>query len=309
MRRLCLLGLVLALVASCTSSIGGSSQQAGTQPVLSPMSRATATAMLQVTATRTPFPSPTFPSPGVPGPTPTCESDRGRVERIAYPGVALQDEIPVRVYLPPCYDAVRQGYPTLYLLHGKPYNESHWDDLGADEVADAAIMEGAWPPFLIVMPLQPEPLFSSTDGGQGSYEVELLEGLVPFIDRTYHTNPLAEARALAGISRGGVWALEIALRNPDAFGGVAALSPALAVNHPREEFDPFRIVLLGGPHPNKIYLSAGETDWARPETERLSQTMTMAGIVHTLVISPGGHDSTYWKSALVPVFDFLVTSW
>jgi enterochelin esterase-like enzyme len=197
----------------------------------------------------------------------------------------------------------------LYLLHGKPFTESHWDDLGADEVADDAIAAGTWVPFLIVMPLEPEPLFSSTDGGEGSYEQELLEGLVPFIDRNYRTDPQPGARALAGISRGGVWALEIGLRHSDVFGGVGALSPALSANHARPEFDPHDIVAEGGLFPARIYLGAGDSDWARRLTASLANNLGEAGATLMLAITPGGHQAEVWIRLLRPMMSYLVTPW
>jgi enterochelin esterase-like enzyme len=219
----------------------------------------------------------------------------------------VQDEIPFRVYLPPCYEPGPGTYPTLYALHGKPFDESHWDDLGLDEVADSGITAGDWPPFLIVMPYVPEPLFSSTDGGPGSYEQELLEGLIPFVEANYASDPSATSRWLAGISRGGVWALEAGLSHPEVFGGVAALSPALAVNHSRPEYDPLVIASGTGPFPSRLFLSAGETDWARAATERLGGILEHAGISVSLEITPGGHELRAWEGALRPMLEALTS--
>jgi enterochelin esterase-like enzyme len=222
-----------------------------------------------------------------------------------YPAVVLEEEIPFRVYLPPCYDPGGGASPTLYALHGKPFDEWHWDDLGLDEVAEAGIAAGDWPPFLIVMPYLPEPLFSSTDGGPGSYEQELLEGLIPFIEANYGSEPSAASRWLAGISRGGVWALEVGLSHPEVFGGVAALSPALAVNHSRPQYDPLVIAAGTGPFPPRLFLSAGETDWARAATERLGGILGEAGAAVVLQIAPGGHERTVWEAALRPMLETL----
>jgi enterochelin esterase-like enzyme len=218
----------------------------------------------------------------------------------------LEDEIPFRVYLPPCYDPGHGAYPTLYALHGKPFDESHWDDLGLDEAAEAGIAAGDWPPFLIVMPYLPEPLFSNTDGGPGSYEQELLEGLIPFIEANYASDPSALSRWLAGISRGGVWALEAGLSHPEVFDGVAGLSPALAVNHARPQYDPLAIAAGAGPFPPRLFLSAGETDWARAATEALGGILEGAGAAVVLQIAPGGHERTAWEGALQPMLETLV---
>jgi enterochelin esterase-like enzyme len=295
------LAALLVLTASC------SVPQTDSPAAPTATASLTTTPLATGTATLTPSPS---PSPTLsPSPTPACLETHGRVESISYPGLLVRRDVPVRVYLPPCYPGSQPSYPVLYLLHGKPFTESHWDDLGADEAADGAIAVGDWVPFLIVMPLQPEPLFSSTDGGEGSYEQELLEGLVPFIDRTYRTDRQPGARALAGISRGGVWALEIGLRHSDMFGGVGALSPALSANHARPEFDPLDIVAGGGLFPARIYLGAGDSDWARRLTVSLANNLGEAGARLMLAVVPGGHQTEVWVRLLRPMMSYLVTPW
>lgn len=226
-----------------------------------------------------------------------------------YSSPLLAREVPVRVALPPCHENLAPDLPALYLLHGLPFDERQWDELGADELAAERIAEGAWPPFVLVMPLQPEPLFTQSDGGPGSYEDELLHGLLPFVEAAYGLDPRPQARALAGISRGGVWALAVGLRHPEVFGGVAGLSPALSVNRARPAYDPLAFAQAGGPFPPRIFLTAGERDWARWGTERLSRTLVQAGAEHAWILAPGGHDRELWAAVLEPVLGYLVEGW
>lgn len=232
-----------------------------------------------------------------------CVETVGELQSGVYRGIAVAQDIPYNLYLPPCYDAQDQNYPTLYLLHGYPYDEAHWQELGAVEIADEGIVSGEWPPVIMVMPLQPEPLYRGSDGGPGSYESELLDGLVPFVEKNFRSDPAA--RALAGISRGGVWALEIAFRNPEEFGSVAALSPALAVNRARPPYDPFEILVNSDRYPRKILLLAGDADWAAVETKQLSQALSEAGVEHTLQISAGDHSNETWAAVLKEALRFL----
>jgi enterochelin esterase-like enzyme len=231
------------------------------------------------------------------------------VDEITYPSLLLDRAIPVRVYVPPCHDQASQPLPTLYLLHGYPYDETEWDLLGLVPLVDKAVRDGVWPSFLVVMPRVPDPLFRSTDGGPYSYEAELTEGLVSFIDLNYHTDPRLDRRAIAGISRGGVWSLEIALRNPDVFDGVGAISPALQLNHARQEYDPFYIVRRGEALPSKIYLLAGDEDWARQATEDLALLLEGLGVRHELRVYSGGHDDASWAPELEPLISYLVADW
>jgi len=245
---------------------------------------------------------PTEPAPTA-VPIVECEETVGTTQPGVYRGVAVAEDVPYNVYLPPCYGIGEQNYPTLYLLHGYPYDQGHWQELGAIEVADDGISGGEWPPFIMVMPLQPDPLFRGSDGGPGSYEMELIEGLIPHIESSYRSDP--SARALAGISRGGVWALEAAFRNPTEFVSVAALSPALAVNSARPPYDPFEIVAAADLFPMNILLLAGDEDWAAVETERFSKVLGEAGIEHVYQISVGDHSDTMWAAVLADVFGFL----
>jgi len=238
-----------------------------------------------------------------------CRKQLGRVDTIRYPSLLLDEEIPARVFVPACHDVTSETYPTLYLLHGYPFDETEWGALGLDLLVASAVLSGEWPPFLVVMPRVPDPLFRSSDGGPNSYEAELVEGLVSYIDLTYHTDPRPERRAIAGISRGGVWSLEIGLNNPDVFGGVAAISPALSLNSPRKEYDPIYIVRRGEALPPKIYLLAGDSDWAREATQDFALLLEGLGIAHEYVVYEGGHDDTSWAPNLKALIGFLIADW
>jgi enterochelin esterase-like enzyme len=238
-----------------------------------------------------------------------CRAGPGRVDEITYPSLLLDQPIPARVYVPPCHDQTTQSFPTLYLLHGYPYDETEWELLGVESLVDEAVRSGDWPPFLVVMPRVPDPLFRSTDGGPYSYEAELTEGLVSYIDLAYHSDPRPDRRAIAGISRGGVWSLEIALNNPDVFDGVAAISPALSLNSARREYDPVFIVRRGETLPSKIYLLAGDEDWARQATEDFALLLEGLGVPHQLVVYRGGHDDASWAPELEPLIAYLVADW
>jgi enterochelin esterase-like enzyme len=213
------------------------------------------------------------------------------------------------MYLPPCFSDQAGPLPALYLLHGYPFDEDHWLDLGAAAVADGLILSGQRRPFLMVLPRQPEPLYRSSDGGPGSYESELLDGLLPYVELTYSAAPDRTRRALAGISRGGIWALEIGYRHPEVFAAVGALSPALAVNHARPPYDPFQIVQSGAALPEQLLLLAGDQDWAAAQTLRLSGMLDERGIRHLWLQVPGDHSAATWEAAMLPALEYLTAAW
>jgi enterochelin esterase-like enzyme len=238
-------------------------------------------------------------------PAASCTETSGEIRAESYSGTAVSGEVPYFIYLPPCYAETERSYPAVYMLHGLPFDERHWMELGVISVAELGIKSRDWQPLLLIFPLQPDPLFTGSDGGPGSYESEFMDGLVPHIEASYSTDP--SQRGIAGISRGGVWALEIAFNNPDAIIAVAALSPALAVNSPRPAFDPFELAQFA--MPLQILLMAGDQDWALVETRRLSDTLLEYGAQHSLSVIPGDHSDPTWANALAAVLGFFGNAW
>lgn len=273
-------------------------------PILSPEPSAThtSTAFPPATLTADPNPSPT--------PTPMCTDTSGHTDEITYAGHVVDWEVPVRVYLPPCYEATQDLYPILYVLHGYPMDETHWETLGLREVVEDGIANGSWGPFLIVMPRIPDPLNTHSDGGPGSYEEELLLGLIPAIEQTYRVLGTEHDRAIAGVSRGGVWALEIGFRNAEVFNTLAALSPALHVNNPRPAYNPFNLVQTEGELPENIFLSAAKDEGGfRSKTEELSRVLDGLGIVHTYLLTDGIHEDATWMAIMEDLVTFITASW
>jgi enterochelin esterase-like enzyme len=218
-----------------------------------------------------------------------------------------------KIYLPPCYDVyTSHQYPALYLLHGHPFDESHWDNLGADETADGGINSGAYPPFIIVMPNcdpSPDGIFVNTSGGDNSVEGLITNELLPHIDATYRTWANRQGRAIGGISRGGVWSLEIAFRHPELFSAVGAHSPALSVNYPHPLYDPFVLLAEPGVRTLRIYLDAGDADWARAGTDRLHRALEEQGMPHEFTVGEGSHVDDYWARMVPAYLAFYTLAW
>jgi enterochelin esterase-like enzyme len=219
-------------------------------------------------------------------------------------------EQPYRVYLPPCYDFNDDRYPVLYMLHGYPFDDSHWDQIGIDEAANAGIIGGTLPPFIIAMPAADnEGTFTNTSGGPGSFEALLLDEFIPFVDSTYRTVDVAEGRAIGGMSRGGVWSLEIAFRNPDRFAAVGGHSAALNVNLAPPVYDPLYLAADPTIRSLRIYLDAGKGDWVLPGMEDLHAALTVAGVAHYYKLYEGFHDNSYWAEHVAEYLEFYAAEW
>ena len=111
---------------------------------------------------------------------------------------------PERAPVSPGYDQTDRRYPVLYLFHGWPYDESHWDNLGIDEVADQSIQAGMLPPFVIVLPgADPDGLYVYSAGGDHSFEGQVIHDLLPQVEAAHRVSSDRVERAIGGISRGG----------------------------------------------------------------------------------------------------------
>ena len=227
----------------------------------------------------------------------------GRIDGGQVPSaVAAGGQVSYAIYFPPCYDT-RTRYPVVYLMHGSPnFDERHWLDLGLKDVLDQAIAARRVPPFIVVLPRgDVNGTYGNTSGGAGSWEQVVIEELIPYIDTVYNTLAIKEGRAIGGISRGAVWALEVAFRNPDLFSAVGGHSSALAVSLSGPLFDPIDIAqteqanALRG---MRIFLDAGDRDWALQQTAELHAILDQQSVPNTFVVGRGAHAADYWASQM-----------
>lgn len=232
--------------------------------------------------------------------------------RGSYPSATLKREQIYRIYLPPCYDHPTHSekhYPVLYVIHGSNSDDAHWDTLGVTRTADAGLQMGALPPMIIVMPAADTVMYLQTSGGDQSFEGIMVNDLIPFIDRTYRTDPRREARAIGGISRGGVWSLEIGFRHPELFYAVGGHSAALNVNLAGPIYDPIYLAAEPGVRSLQIYLDVGDVDYTRPGVEALHEALTRAGVEHIFTVFGGDHTDELWAAHMADYLAFYAQGW
>jgi len=137
----------------------------------------------------------------------------------------------ISVYLPPDYNNSEKHYPVIYFLHGFLNDDSLIDPM--KELLDFAIEAQKIDPFILVIPNQKttyDGSFYSNTGIFGNWEDFTAFDLVTYMDTNYRTLPKKESRGITGHSMGGYGALKIAMKHPDIFGAVYAISPgALAI--------------------------------------------------------------------------------
>ncbi len=264
----------------------------------------TATASPGPTITRTPTPTATPNATVTPTPsdTPTpvlCGDTAGQVIVFdEFDSAIAGRNMPYRVYVPPCYFETQRRYPVVYLLHGAANDDTHWQDVGIVETLDRGLALNLYPPMILVMPYGAQLLAEDLFPPGPSLETYLLQELIPRIEYDFCTWANREHRAIGGISRGGFWALSIAMRHPEIFSAVGGHSPALSENLDAD-FNPLDLA-LNAPFIQqtlRIYLDNGANDLVRPEVELLSTRLSQRSVPHEYVINPlGDHSDAYWRA-------------
>jgi enterochelin esterase-like enzyme len=242
-----------------------------------------------------------------PPPNTPCNG-QGTVFNSRFPSDVAGPSRAYHVYLPPCYGRDGRVYPVLYLIHGSIQSDSHWLELGLAEAADAGINSGRWPPFIAIMPFSGQ-LGNLTSGGPKSIEGITLNYLLPYVDSAYCSWPEADGRAIGGISRGGYWALEIAINNPQYFSAVAGHSSHLRLQTDPEKYNPLVTYAKANLSRLRIWLDRGEKDFLRPGQEQFHESLSAAGIPHEYQVNPGGHNESYWAAHLVEYLDWHTAAW
>jgi enterochelin esterase-like enzyme len=210
----------------------------------------------------------------------------------------------LRVYTPPGYDTSRDRYPVLYLLHGSGDTEADWVSVGrANITLDNLIAAGKAKPMLIVMPYG-RPLAEVTlvrnDGqtpanNNEGFANDLLNDVIPYVEKQYRVLPRADSRALAGLSMGGGQTLQIGLTHLDTFHYIGAFSAALRGPNIQDQFKE----LFGDPAASNkklkvFYIAVGKADSLFPASQSFHELLDKSQIHNTFAPSEEGHVWRNW---------------
>ncbi len=159
-----------------------------------------------------------------------------KVSAPALKGNLLGDPVEqsVAIYLPPSYDtSPAKRFPTLYLLHGFLGNNKAWtaggyQGMSLQPLMDEMIKGGKIREMIVVVPNgwnAYKGAFYTNSTVTGNWEDYIYRDLVQNVDANYRTIARPESRGIAGHSMGGYGAVVLAMKHPDVFSAVYALSP------------------------------------------------------------------------------------
>jgi enterochelin esterase-like enzyme len=144
------------------------------------------------------------------------------------------------VYLPPGYEKGTSRYPVLYLIHGGGDTAISWSTVGrANNILDNLLAEKKALPMIVVMPSGWTPSggqVMTADATRDPFNAEMLSDIIPFVEASYRTLNSADARALSGLSMGGIQTLNIGLHNLGTFRYIAVMSSGWTTEQDREFF-------------------------------------------------------------------------
>ncbi|MEO6315870.1 MAG: alpha/beta hydrolase-fold protein [Chitinophagaceae bacterium] len=240
------------------------------------------------------------------------------------------------IYLPPGYETSQRSYPVLYLLHGGGDDQTGWVQFGeVQNITDKAIAAGIATAMIIVMPdaNTGKRGYSNNATGTWRYEDFFFQEFIPFIEKTYRIKADKHYRAIAGLSMGGDGSFTYALHHPELFSSACPLSagtgpltledartrltketPAIAEKDITSFYNRQSVLTLVNNMPDTLkksvrwYIDCGDDDFLYEGNALVHIAMRKKEIPHEFRIRDGGHNWTYWRTALPTVLEFVSQS-
>lgn len=229
---------------------------------------------------------------------------RGKIDSVIYESKTVGVKRKVIIYTPSGYSKSKK-YPVLYLLHGIGGDEKEWLNGGQPQIIlDNLYAEKKIEPMIVVMPngramKDDRAIGNIFDSAKvqafTTFEKDLLNDLILFIEKKYPVMKDREHRAIAGLSMGGGQSLNFGLGNLDTFAWVGGFSsapntkiPELLVPNPQEAKKKLKL----------LWISCGDNDGLITFSQRTHEYLQANDVPHIYYIQPGIHDFKVWKNSL-----------
>lgn len=236
----------------------------------------------------------------------------GTITTVTYHSTTVGVDRQTLVYTPPGYSE-DEKYNVLYLLHGIGGDEREWYNNGKPHVIlDNLYADQKLEPMIVVLPNgrampNDDPVGDIFDPVKvkafETFEFDLLNDLIPFIDSNYSVMTGKENRAIAGLSMGGGQSLNFGLAHLDTFAYVGAFSAAPNTKAPAVLF----------PNPSatadslsQLWISCGTNDGLLFISQQTHDYLEQHNVPHIYNLVEGaGHDWIVWKPGLYHFSQFL----
>ncbi|MEO6232553.1 MAG: alpha/beta hydrolase-fold protein [Ferruginibacter sp.] len=230
--------------------------------------------------------------------------EQGKIDSFIYTSKTVGSKRKATIYLPPGYSKAKK-YPVLYLLHGIGGDEYEWIKGGNPKVIlDNLYADGKTEPMIVVMP---NGRAIKDDGATGNimapdkvqafatFEQDLLNDLIPYVEKKYPVYKDREHRAIAGLSMGGGQSLNFGLGNLDKFAWIGGFSSAPNTKLPQQLVpDP----AIAREKIKLLYIACGASDGLISFSKRTHDYLLQNNVPHIYFIEPGVHNFKVWKNGL-----------
>ena len=224
------------------------------------------------------------------------ENTGSKVDTIVFNSKIMNNSRDVYVYLPSGYNQQQKSkYPVIYLFDSFIY----LNRVEVPNILDNLIKEGKIEPMVAVMIDNPEGKRNIEMPLNFDFKQFVVDELVPFIRKKYHTSLNPAENLIGGISYGGECSAFIAFHHPDIFGKVLSQSGSLwrdldwyDVNGVDYRGDWLINKFLVEENKNlKIFLDWGlQEDWCKGSGRRLTRVLDKKGYNYKFVEFNGWHD-------------------
>jgi enterochelin esterase family protein len=245
----------------------------------------------------------------------------------------------MRVYTPPDYDSGNKKYPVLYLFHGAGDWDVAWTDVGrANLILDNLIADGKAKPMIVVMPGISQqaalgagaivtgagrgvpPGAGAVPGGRAAagqddaFTRELLQDIMPFMQKRFRVLTGPDNTAIAGLSMGGAQSLRTGLGHLEAFHYVIGLSSAVGLgggrgpatagdaptpSDPTAAYPALTADVAGANKKLKLFaMYCGTEDSLLANNKALADALTAKGVHVKYTETPGAHWHIVWRRNL-----------
>lgn len=244
----------------------------------------------------------------------------GEVRTVYYYSKVDESWRPLMVYTPADYNENQQEYPVVYIQHGGGEDHRGWMEQGRTaQIMDNLIAAGKAKPMIVVSAnSNVRSRYGGFGGGyswQGmqTFRSELLENVIPFVEKNYRVIKDRKSRAMCGLSMGGGQSFYIGLRDPEVFANVGVFSTGMfggisgASNFDLETEVPG--ILTDTKAFNKqfdvFFMSCGEQDPRIDYTRNIVKKMRDGGVEVLFNSYPGDHEWQVWRKSLHEFAQYL----
>jgi enterochelin esterase family protein len=244
----------------------------------------------------------------------------GEVRTVHYYSQVDEAWRPLMIYTPAGYNEGKQSYPVVYIQHGGGEDHRGWMEQGRTaQIMDNLIAAGKAVPMIVVSSNSNVHARNGGFGGgyswQGmqTFRSELIDNIIPFVEKNYRVKVGRQHRAMCGLSMGGGQSFYIGLRSPQVFANVGVFSTGMfggiqgASNFDLEKEVPGMLsdVNAFNKQLDVFFISCGEQDPRIDHTRRIVKKMQEAGVEVRFNSYPGDHEWQVWRKSLQEFAQYL----